>query len=119
MAPAYQIESICEVFGAACEHFESLIDTLSGESAAQMEHGQIETLLSRMGNELMRLLMQAHLDLRAEREERRHDLAGPEGQVLCQCREHCERDLMTVFAEGGGQAQGLQSPKDKKRLSSR
>ena len=99
MSPAYQIGSICEAFDAACEQFESLIGELHGERTAQMEHGEIETLISLMGTELMRLLLQAHLQIRAMRELRRHDISGTDGEALLHCRSGCTRDLMTLFGE--------------------
>jgi hypothetical protein len=99
MTTAYQIESICEVFSAACEQFEFLVHALHGERTARMEHGDIETLICRMGTELMRLLMQGHLDLRAAREVRRHDLTGADGSALSHCRPNRSRDLMSVFGQ--------------------
>jgi hypothetical protein len=95
----YQAEMFCEVFGSACEQFESLIFELYSERTAQMEHGEIETLISLMGTELLRRLMQASLDLRARREPRRHDLSGPDGNLLTHCRENCERKLATIFGD--------------------
>lgn len=68
MVSAYQIESLCEVFGAACEQFESLVHELHSGRTAHMEHGQIEALIREMGTELLRVLFQAYLDLRALRE---------------------------------------------------
>jgi hypothetical protein len=95
----YQAEMFCEVFGSACEQFESLIFELYSERTAQIEHGEIETLISLMGTELLRRLMQASLDLRARREPRRHDLSGPDGNLLTHCRENCERKLATIFGD--------------------
>lgn len=88
-----------EVFGSACEQFESLMCWLSGEVAAQMQHGEIEGLIFTEGTELLRRLMQGHLDLRAIREPRRHDVISPDGAVLTHCRSNCERPLMTIFGE--------------------
>jgi len=110
MISAYQIESICEVFGAACEQFESLVCALHGEQTAQMEHGQVEALIRQVGTELLRVLFQAHLDLRAAREPRRHDLTGPEGNTLTHCRQGCERDLMTIFGETQVRRKGYSVP---------
>ena len=97
MVLAHAMES--EVFGPACEQFESLISRLSGEVAGQMEHGPIEALIFREGTELLRCLMQAYLDLRAIREPRRHDVISPDGDRLTHCRPNCERQLMTIFGE--------------------
>ena len=97
MIPAYPMES--EVFGSACERFESIICRLSCEIAGQMEHGQIEALIFREGTELLRCLMQGYFDLRAIREPRRHDVTSPDGAPLTHCRLNCERLLMTLFGE--------------------
>ena len=88
-----------EVFGSACERFESIICELNGEAAGKMEHSQIEALLFRAGTELMGLLMQGYLDLLAIREPRRHDVTGSDGTLLTHCRLNCERTLMTSFGE--------------------
>lgn len=106
MSPAYQIETICEVFSAACDQFEVMAKELQGEEAAKMEHGQIEVMIRQMGNELMRLLMQAYLELRAMREIRKDDLMGPEGQMLPHCRQNCTRSLMTIFGQVTVRRQG-------------
>ncbi len=95
MVLAYAMES--EVFGAACERFESLVSRLGGEAAGQMEHGDVEALIFTEGTELLRCLMQACLDLRAIREPRRHDVTSPDGDRLTHCRPNCERQLMTLF----------------------
>ena len=97
MIPAYAMES--EVFGSACERFESLVCLLMSEIAGRMEHGQIEGLIFREGTELLRCLKQAYLDLRAMREPRRHDVTSTDGVALTHCRRNCERQLMTIFGE--------------------
>jgi hypothetical protein len=66
MIAAYPMQG--EVFGSACEQFESMVSQLSCEIAGQMEHGQIEALIFKEGTELLRRLMPGHLDLRAIRE---------------------------------------------------
>lgn len=91
MILTYPMEN--EVFGRACEQFESLVSRLIGDEAGQMEHGPIETLIFREGTELLRHLMQAYLDLRTSREPRRYDVTSPEGTPLIHCRPICERQL--------------------------
>ena len=71
----YQAEKICEIFGPACDAFASLMFELHNENTAQMEHGEIETLILRFGTEILKFLTQAHLDVRALREPRRYDLS--------------------------------------------
>jgi len=110
MDTAYQITEVCEVFAAAREQFEALIEALDGERTSEMEHGEVERLISRMGTEVLRLLMQAHLDLRARREVRREDLTGPDGSALSRCRPNRTRDLMTLFGEVIVRRKGYSAP---------
>lgn len=105
-----QAESIGEIFGPACDQFESVIFELSGERTAQMEHGQIEALIFQMGTELLRLLTQSHLDLRALREPRSYDVTGPDGNILTHCRENCERRLGTIFGDVTVRRKGYSIP---------
>lgn len=106
----YQAERICEIFGPACDQFASLIFELHSERTAQMEHGQIETLISQVGTEILRLLMQAHLDVRALREPRRYDLTGPDGNIPTHCRENCKRRLGTIFGNVTVRRKGYSIP---------
>ena len=96
---AYQIETIGEVFSAACEQFELLVGKLQGQESARMEHGQIEALINEDGMELLRLLLQAHLDLRASREAKEQEVLGADGQIRTYGRKDCERSLMSLFGE--------------------
>ena len=93
------LDDLFGVFDLPCQQFKSLISALCDESTAAMEHGRIEDLIYRMGNELLRRLMQAHLDLRALREPRRKQLTAPDGTHLADCRENCERTLATIFGD--------------------
>jgi hypothetical protein len=88
-----------EVFSPAREQFESIVRELIGEIAGKMEHGQIEQLLFREGNELLRLLLQGYLDLLTIREPRSRDVTTPDGAAFTHCRPNCERGLMTIFGE--------------------
>ncbi len=99
MHHGYQVENFGAVFDSACEQFESLILELESERTAHMEHGPVEALIWQMGTELLRRLMQAHLDLRAVREPRRLDLTGTDGSLLTRCRDNCTRDLATIFGD--------------------
>ena len=46
--------------------FSALMDRLQSEETARMSHSDLETLLEQQGRELMRQLLQAHLDWRAQ-----------------------------------------------------
>lgn len=116
MMEAYQIEVFCEVFDAACEQFESMLTELGSEESMHMEHAEVESLISRMGMELKRRLLQGYFDLRAAREPRREDVAGPDGKILTRCRSNCEVSLMTLFGKVVVKRKGYSSPGAKSRF---
>lgn len=55
-------------FSAACEQFEALVDLLTGGKCREMSHSALERLIETQGREVLRCLMQAHLDLRRDTE---------------------------------------------------
>ncbi|MBL8390431.1 MAG: hypothetical protein JNN21_00970 [Candidatus Accumulibacter sp.] len=63
-------ESCFDEFVVAREQLENLIGELRSESARILEHGEVESLISREGKELLRRLMQGYLDQRTAAEER-------------------------------------------------
>jgi hypothetical protein len=58
-----------DAFGASRAAFDALTRTLGGRQAAGWTHDQLEDHLFVHGRELLRLLVQDHLDLRAVREQ--------------------------------------------------
>lgn len=62
------------LFSASRACFDALIAKLSGSQTAQLSHGDVERVIASDGREVLRALMQDHLDLRAEREKA---TAGP------------------------------------------
>ena len=50
--------------------FADVVGWLEGTEAGSLSHGELEDVLDRRGRELLRRLLQDHLDLRARREER-------------------------------------------------
>jgi hypothetical protein len=75
--------------------FSGLVQRLQSRDTARMSHSDLERLLEQEGRELMRQLLQAHLDLRAETK-----VAGPvvgaDGIARTHAREGT-RELETVF----------------------
>lgn len=53
-------------FKVAMESFSGLVDRLRSEETAHMSHSDLEKFLEKEGREVLRQLLQAHLDLRAE-----------------------------------------------------
>jgi hypothetical protein len=68
---------------------------LSSDGAMRIEHGEIERWLNMNGAELMRLLLQEHLDLRAAAEQRVR-VVGSDGVERGQARSTM-RSLETIF----------------------
>ena len=99
MSQACDIESVNKAFGPARDHWETIIYQLHEDAADHMQHDQVEVLIKKDGNEVMRLLLQGFLDVRAKREERMESVEGSDGVVRTHCRENCERSLMTEFGK--------------------
>lgn len=57
-------------FGGSRMCLEDIVGWLEGTEAGSLSHGELEVDLDRRGRELLRRLLQDHLDLRAQREER-------------------------------------------------
>ena len=55
-------------FSSSRSCFDALVDRLEDDETAHLSHGEVERLLEVEGRELLRRLMQDHMDLRAMRE---------------------------------------------------
>ena len=88
-----------DAFGASRQRFDAICTVLQGEGAGGLEHSELEARLDRDGRELLRQLMQDHLDLRAVREQRLYAVRDAE-QVAHACVEagH-QRHLATIFGD--------------------
>ena len=83
MQPEYTIIQGLEEFTAAREQFAALVTQLQSNQALRMEHDEIEELISHEGTELLRRLLQGHLDLRAAKETKREGcVANPIGNLV-------------------------------------
>ena len=69
------------LFSAVREHAELMISWARSPEALALEHDGLEDRTMTDGLELMRLVAQAHLALRAAREQRRGDVTGADGGV--------------------------------------
>ena len=96
--PAYTRASGFDEFVAAQEPFEKLLGELRTESTRILEHGEVESLIVREGKELLRRLMQGHLDQRSAAEEKREGVTGADGEERRHCRAR-SRSRMTLFGE--------------------
>ena len=99
MSQVGQQEDLPEEYYSAHEQFLLLAGQLEGETIRKMQHGEIEAFVSKEGNEVLRLLLQAHLDRRCNQEVRKESVCASDGTLLTHCRCGCERDLMTIFGK--------------------
>jgi hypothetical protein len=90
-------------FATAARAFDCLKGALAGPETAALPHHELEDLIEVQGRELLRLLFQDHLDLRALREEARGEEAaaaqvrGPEGRVRAHREPGRSRELACLF----------------------
>ena len=98
MTREYPREGNVEHFRGARDQFEDAIAWLSSSGAAELSHSALEERLENEGRELMRKLLQSHLDLRAVREERFPEVMGSDGYVRTHVRESGRR-LMSILGE--------------------
>jgi hypothetical protein len=89
-------------FAASRSMFAALADELAGPAAAGLTVCQLEDLLDERGREVLRQLLQDHLDLRAVREERdarehRGPVTGPDGITRTRLETGHGRWLATLF----------------------
>jgi hypothetical protein len=86
-----------DVFAQARAYYQETERWLAGGEATALTHAECEERLGERGRELLRLLHQAQLDLRAACEVRREVVTGPEGLERGRAeRGHC-RQLATIF----------------------
>jgi len=81
--------------------FDHIVAFLDGDGAGALSHGELEDSLGAQGRELLRLLYQDHLDLRAEREPRLEAVVDAEGTGRPSVETGHARMLTTVFGEVG------------------
>jgi hypothetical protein len=91
------VGAVAGPFGRSRECFEQLVAGLAGADADGLTHAQLEDRLAAEGRELLRLLLQDHLDLRAVREVRRVPVVGAEGVARSRVEAGHGRGLATVF----------------------
>jgi hypothetical protein len=77
--------------------FAQIVGWLGGEEAAGLGHAALEEQIQAHGREVLRLLLQGHLDVRAEREPRREGVTGPDGVARTRAEAGRTRQLSTVF----------------------
>lgn len=90
-------------FSSSRSCFDGLLGRLAGDETAQLSHGEVERLLEAEGRELLRRLLQDHVDLRAAREEATIEpVRGADGARRTEKRRG-SRVLGTLFGDIGVQ----------------
>ncbi len=84
-------------FARSRKAFAQIEGWLGGAEAARLEHAALEDQLGARGREVLRLLLQDHLDLRAVREQRHQGVTGPDGAARTRAEAGHTRPLSTVF----------------------
>lgn len=94
---AYAQEVEAESFARSREMFASVVGELASAQTGQCSHAELEDLLTARSRELIRTLMQDHLDLRAAREQRREDVTGSDAVARTRVEKGHQRQLAGVF----------------------
>lgn len=95
--PGYADQDEAGAFDASRELFEQVVAGLADPEAGRLRHDQLEERLQVEGRELLRSLMQDHLDLRAVREERLPEVTGADHVPRTRVEQGHRRGLATVF----------------------
>ena len=84
-------------FARSRARFEEVVGFLDGDGADALSHADLEDRLDTEGRELLRLLYQDHLDLRAEREQRLEKVLDADGVSRPSVEAGHTRALTTIF----------------------
>jgi len=87
-----------EAFAAARACFATIETWLTGQDSSGLEHAELEQQPDTRGRELLRLLFQDHVDLRALREGRL-DVTDADGACRSRVETGHDRGLATIFGE--------------------
>jgi hypothetical protein len=85
-------------FAGSCERFQLILGWLDGGASSGLDHAELERQLDVEGRELLRLLLQDHVDLRAVRESR-VEVRGADGPVRTRVETGHTQGLGTIFGE--------------------
>lgn len=96
---AYAMVDEVGMFAESRQRFDETVDWLIGSQAGGLSHAVLEHRLQVAGRELLRHLLQDHLDLRAVREERLPAVVGDDGVARTYAEPDHRRMLCTVFGQ--------------------
>ena len=81
------------------QQLNTMITHLSLGSLLTQEHGAIEQYIRDEGHELLRRLLQAHLEVRASQENKQDTIVNLEGKHLTHCRNNTKATLTSLFGD--------------------
>ena len=90
---------VIEHYADALAQFERLLGRVAHEESQRLTHGELEAMVQAEGSELLRRLIQGHLDQRGVEEPIRECVVGADGIARTHRREGCKRCLETRFGE--------------------
>lgn len=94
---AARLEAVLAVFAPARAGFEALVDGLAAVEADRMTAAQLEHFIDTDGREVMRQLLQGHMDLRSIREPKQKQVVGADQVARRNVEPGHARLLFTLF----------------------
>lgn len=94
---AADLEARLAAFGAARGLFDALVEELGDPAADALTHAELEERIATQGREVMRQMLQDHLDLRSIREPRHGEVIGADHVPRRRIEPGHRRALATVF----------------------
>jgi hypothetical protein len=91
--------SAIEYYAGALAQFQSLLGRLGDEENQRLTHGELEAMVHTEGTELLRRLIQGHLDQRGVEEPIHERVVGEDGGARTHWRAGCQRRLESRFGE--------------------
>jgi len=96
MTALAKLSSLEQAYNQARENFEHIVGYLDSKETSGMTHSELERALEKKGRELMRMLLQEHLNNRGPGQSDAPPVEGADGVVRSRVRLQ-ERELETVF----------------------
>ena len=94
-----ELLSESNIYSEAANKFVDLVSKLQDKDTLNQQHGDVENMLYTEGFELLRLMLQAHLDNRCDLEVLKGEIEGSDGILRTHRRKHVSRKLATLFGE--------------------
>ena len=86
-------------FSEAQIQLDTIIHQLQGETLQNSEHGDVEQFIQNEGLELLRRLLQGHLDMKASEERHLTSITSSTGINLTHVRHHTQRKMSSLFGD--------------------